>query len=143
MYGQVIGIATAKIVSERFEGMGFAIPSTDVKAVVDSIIKNSYVAGRVKIGITGFAVDSFTASQNNLPCGIRIDTISPKGPCDNTELQKNDIVTEVDGQKIESFTDIYRVLEEHKPNDKVKVKYYRPETQKYGEIEITLQEDVI
>ncbi len=143
MYGQVIGIATAKIVSEQFEGMGFAIPSADAKAIVDSIIKNSYVAGRVKIGITGFEVDSFTASQNDFPRGIQIDSISPKGPCDNTELQKNDIITELDGQKIESFTDIFRVLEKHKPDDKVKIKFYRPETKKYGETEIVLQEDVI
>lgn len=143
MYGQVIGIATAKIVSEQFEGMGFAIPSRDTKTIVDSIIKNSYVAGRVKIGISGFEVDSVTASQNDIPRGIQIDTISPNGPCDNTELQAQDIITEVDGQKIESFTDIYRVLEQHKPDDKVKVKYYRPETEKYGETEILLQEDVI
>ncbi len=143
MYGQVIGIATAKIVSEQFEGMGFAIPSADAKTIVDSIIKNSYVKGRVKIGITGFEVDSVTATQNKLPRGIQIDSISPKGPCDNTDLQKNDIITEVDGQKIETFTEIFRILEQHKPNDKVKVKYYRPETQKYGETEIILQEDVI
>ena len=143
MYGQVIGISTAKIVSEQFEGMGFAIPSADAKTVVDSIIKNGYVAGRVKIGISGFEINSATATQNNYPQGIQIDTISPNGPCDKTELQQNDIITEVGGEKIESFTDIFRVLEKHKPNDKVKVKFYRPETNRYSEIEIVLQEDVI
>ena len=143
MYGQVIGIATAKIVSEQFEGMGFAIPSADAKTIVDSIIKNGYVSGRVKIGITGYEVGPNTASQNNVPRGILIESISSDGPCADSNLQKNDIITELDGQKIESFTDIYRILEQHKPDDKVKVKYYRPETEKYGETEIILQEDVI
>ncbi len=143
MYGQVIGIATAKIVSEQFEGMGFAIPSTDAKTIVDNIIKNGYVAGRVKIGITGLEIDSLTASQYDVPRGIQIESISADGPCADSGLKAKDIITEVDGQKIESFTDIYRILEQHKPDDKVKIKYYRPETEKYNETEITLQEDVI
>lgn len=143
MYGQVIGIATAKIVSEQFEGMGFAIPSAEAKTIVDGIMKNGYIAGRVKIGILGYEIDSATATQYGFPRGIQIESISAGGPCDHTDLQSGDIITEVDGQKIESFTDIYNVLEQHKPNDKVKIKYYRPETEKYGETEIILQEDVI
>ena len=47
MYGQVIGIATSKFVSEYYENMGFAIPSATAKDIVDSLIKNGYVNGRV------------------------------------------------------------------------------------------------
>lgn len=143
MYGQVIGIATSKIVSEQFEGMGFAIPSSDVKTVADSLIKNGYVAGRVKIGITGYAVDTATATAYGYPSGILVQDISTDGPCANTELKSEDIITELDGQSIASFSDIYSVLEQHKPGDKVKLKYFRPSSEKYGEIEITLQEDIL
>ena len=54
-YGQVVGITTSKIVSETYEGMGFAIPSQTVKNIVDTLVKNGYVEGRVKIGISGIA----------------------------------------------------------------------------------------
>lgn len=66
-YGQVVGITTSKIVSETYEGMGFAIPSQTVKNIVDTLVKNGYVEGRVKIGISGIAVTSDQASNYNIP----------------------------------------------------------------------------
>lgn len=139
-YGQVVGITTSKIVSETYEGMGFAIPSQTVKNIVDTLVKNGYVEGRVKIGISGIAVTSDQASNYNIPQGIYVQSIVSGGPYDGTSLEKGDIITEVDGETITSFADVYAILETHKPGDKIKVKYYSSSSGD-GEVEITLQED--
>lgn len=139
-YGQVVGITTSKIVSETYEGMGFAIPSQTVKNIVDTLVKNGYVEGRVKIGILGIAVTSDQASNYNIPQGIYVQSIVSGGPCDGTSLKEGDIITEVDGETITSFADVYAILETHKPGDKIKVKYYSSSSGD-GEVEITLQED--
>lgn len=139
-YGQVVGITTSKIVSETYEGMGFAIPSQTVKSIVDTLVKNGYVEGRVKIGISGIAVTSDQASNYNIPQGIYVQSIVSGGPCDGTSLKEGDIITQVDGETITSFADVYAILETHKPGDKIKVKYYSSSSGD-GEVEITLQED--
>lgn len=139
-YGQVVGITTSKIVSETYEGMGFAIPSQTVKNIVDTLVKNGYVEGRVKIGISGIAVTSDQASNYNIPQGIYVQNIVSGGPCDGTDLKQGDVITEVDGETITSFADVYAILETHKPGDKIKVKYYSSSSGD-GEVEITLQED--
>src|SRR5699024_2918814 len=52
MYGQVIGINSAKISSTVAEGMGFAIPINDAVPVINELIENGYVTGRPSIGIS-------------------------------------------------------------------------------------------
>lgn len=141
LYGQVVGIATAKIVSEKYEGMGFAIPSATAKDIIDTLMKKGYVEGRVKIGITGSNVSSDVASAYGIPMGIMVDEISKDGPCYGTDLKTDDIITGVDDKEIQSFSDIYEILETHKPGDKIVIKYYRMSDQSTGEVEVTLAED--
>lgn len=141
LYGQVVGIATAKIVSEKYEGMGFAIPSATAKDIIDTLMKKGYVEGRVKIGITGSNISSDVASAYGVPKGIMVDEISKDGPCYGTELKTDDIITGVDDKEIQSFSDIYEILETHKPGDKIVIKYYRMSDQSTGEVEVTLAED--
>ena len=132
---------SAKIADEKYEGMGFCIPSAQAKTIVDSLIKNSYVEGRVKIGISGNAVAASDVMQYNVPQGILVKTIDKDGPCYDTGLKTNDIITALDGEMITSFADIYEILEKHKPGDKVILKYYSSSDQEQHEVEITLQED--
>lgn len=137
MYGQVVGINTSKIALEEYEGMGFAIPSNTVKAVADSIIKYSYVKGRVKIGIVG----TVATKSSDGAYGIIIDEIGAGGPMEGTGAQKGDIITKIAGKEVYSFTDVYNILEKYKAGDKVKVTLYRPSTDKTYDITIKLQED--
>ena len=51
--------------------------------IVDTLVKNGYVEGRVKIGISGIAVTSDQASNYNIPQGIYVQSIVSGGPCDN------------------------------------------------------------
>ncbi len=141
MYGQVIGITTAKISSESVEGMGFAIPSRTVKEIVDDLMTQGYVNGRVRLGISGQAVSSSMQQYYNLPKGILVGEISEGGPCDNTDLKVNDIITKIDDDEITDFSDVYAILGEHKPGDKVVLTIYRRETGKTFEITITLMAD--
>lgn len=140
-YGQVIGIATSKIASATYEGMGFAIPSTTARDIVDSLMKKGYVEGRVKIGIVGTAINERGAANHNVPQGIFIREITEGGPCYDTDLRISDVLTEVDDTRVYSFADVYNVLEKHKPGDKITIKYYHYGDQHEYESEITLQED--
>ncbi len=137
MYGQVVGIATAKIVLEEYEGMAFAIPGNTAKKIVDSIMKNGYVKGRVKIGIMGKAVTKNEADV----AGIQVESISKGGPLDGKDIKSGDIITKVDGKEISTFSECYSILETHKPGDKIKVTVYHENTNSTNEIEIVLQED--
>lgn len=142
LYGQVIGIAPSKIVSEHYEGMGFAIPSATAKDIIDDLVQKGYVQGRVKIGIAGLDLSSSDMYGYNLPEeGILIQEITEDGPCDGTSLSKGDIIIEADGQSVTCFADMYEILEEHKAGDKIKLKYYRPTDDSYNEIEVILQAD--
>ncbi len=141
MFGQVIGVASAKIVDEKYEGMGFCIPSAQVKEIVDKLMKDGYVSGRVRIGISGVALSSVQAEYYGVPCGIKVQSITEDGPCYDTELQEGDIITALDGKEIKTFSDIYLILEDYKDGDKAKLKFYRQTTGKDYEIEITLQAD--
>ena len=133
LYGQVIGMATAKIVDESYEGMGFCIPSATVKTIVDSLMKNGYVENRVKIGISGTALSGEEAVSLGVMGGILIQTIDPNGPC-GKDFQVGDIICEADGKNVTSFSDIYNVLENHKEGDKIKIKYYRAESNSTGKL---------
>lgn len=141
MYGQVIGITTAKISSESVEGMGFAIPSRTVKEIVDDLMTQGYVSNRVRLGISGQAVSSTMQQYYNLPSGILIGEISEGGPCDNTDLKVNDIITKIDSEEITSFSDVYAILGEHEAGDKVVLTVYRNDTGKTFEVSITLMAD--
>ena len=141
MYGQVIGIASSKIASVTYEGMAFCIPSQTAKTIVDDLMKNGFVQGRVKIGIAGVAVQEDDFSQYGLPQGIEVQSIDKNGPCGSTGLAAGDVITELDGKKTTTFSEIYAVLEQHKDGDKVKIKYYQASTGKEVEEEITLAAD--
>ncbi len=149
LYGQVIGMATAKIVDESYEGMGFCIPSKTIKSITDSLMKQGYVENRVKIGISGVALTSAEAAQYGVAGGILVDTVQSDGPCGKAGISKNDIIYEADGKSIKSFSDIFNVLEEHKSGDKIKIKYYKYKNGSNGfsgtyseeEAEIELVED--
>lgn len=125
LYGQVIGMNSSKIVSERVEGMGFSIPSTTIKSITDALIQQGFVSGRVKLGVTGTAVTAAQRAQYGVPAGILVDSIEPGGPLDGSKLEPQDIITEIDGETVSSFTDVYTILQKHKVGDEVTLTVYR------------------
>jgi len=125
LYGQVIGINTAKIATESFEGMGFAIPSNTVIDIANDLIHYGYVKGRVRLGLMGKAVDEQMIYQYNVPQGILITGISENGPLDGTKIDVGDIVTKVDGKEVATFQEVYDILSKHKAGDKIEITIFR------------------
>lgn len=124
-YGQVIGINSAKIVHEEFEGIGFAIPISEAKPILDDIVTNGRVTGRAKLGITGDTIDEIDARNNNLMQGVIIDQIDPSSGLANTEVQRFDIITHIDGERVLDMYGLKEELEKRKPGDTVTLTFYR------------------
>lgn len=125
IYGQVIGINTAKISSMDYEGMGFAIPSDTVVEIANDIIKYGYVQDRVRIGILGTEVSYEMAYYYDVPYGILVTGIDKNGPMHNCGILEYDIVTEINSKKVETFQDIYGELENYEEGDSVTITVYR------------------
>lgn len=145
LYGQIIGMNTSKIVSEKYEGMGFAIPSETIKTVVDELMKSGYVTGRVKMGLIGIAVTAEQQSIYDLPAGILVDSVEPDGPLKDSGIQKDDVITKIDGESVSTFGDVFTILEKHKAGDKITLEVYRSpyisNEEKTFEVEVILVED--
>lgn len=126
IYGQVIGITTAKTIATNFENMSFSIPSTTVEEIIGDLMHYGYVKGRCRVGISGTEIGAEEVSYYGIPAGVEIAVIDENGPLAGTKIEVGDIITELDGQEITSFQDIYDVLADHKEGDKVTIKVQRP-----------------
>ncbi|MBQ9900841.1 MAG: trypsin-like peptidase domain-containing protein [Clostridia bacterium] len=126
MYGQVIGVNTAKISASGYEGMGFAIPSVKVKEIVTDLIQYGYVEGRVKLGITCVTISSAYESQG-IPAGLQIYDINPDSDM-NGKAQKYDIITHCDGNRITELSQLQDIMITKKPGDTIRLTLYRPAT---------------
>jgi putative serine protease PepD len=113
--GQVIGVnAQIKSDSNGNEGVGFSIPSNTVKSIASQLISS----GKVEHAYLGVSIDA-TAST------ARIAAIKPSTPAAGAGLKAGDVVVEVDGKTISSGDDLTRVIDAHKPGDKISVTYKR------------------
>ncbi|MFZ5944980.1 MAG: S1C family serine protease [Bacillota bacterium] len=122
--GQIIGINSAKLVIQGVEGMGFAIPISDAKPIINELIEKGYVS-RPYLGIAGTVIDEITAKQMGVPQGILVRQIVARGPAHQAGMLEMDIINAVDGQEVKNFNDLTKILEKHKPGDKVTVTVHR------------------
>ncbi len=139
IYGQVIGINTAKSTGYDVEGLGFAIPVNEVIPVVESIIENGYVKGRPLVGITGIDVTESIAKANNLPIGVYVSEVMKGGSADAAGITPGDVILKFDGKEVTSIDDINEIKDEHKVGDEIKVSISRNGVKK--NLTITLQEE--
>lgn len=143
MYGQVIGINTAKV--KDFEGMGFAIPINTAKSVVDDIINKGYVSGRVKLGISVRPISAYEAHINDVPQGILILEINEGSNLISQGVKVGDIITKMDGVNTTNTSDLYGELNKHKAGDTVNLTLYRQSALSGQsttlDVKVTLQED--
>lgn len=146
LYGEVIGITTAKINSATYEGMGFAISTDTVETIVNNIIKYGYVENRVRLGIVGVAVDETASTALGIPQGILITEIADDGSFANSSAKPKNIITKVDGTRVKTFNQVYSVLAKHKVGDKINVEICKvdssnPSNSKTATINVTLVAD--
>ncbi len=95
-YGQVIGITTLKMYSyyDTIEGLGFAIPSTTVKRIVDELIERGYVSGRPVIGIT---VNTVPVETEDGTPGLEVKDVNRASAAWEGGLRPGDIILEANG----------------------------------------------
>lgn len=144
-YGQVVGINSSKIVQEGFEGIGFAIPISDAKPIIDELINNGRVTGRVRLGIGANAVDEITARRYNVPMGLQIVTIEPDSDFANKRVQPGDIITHIDGERVYTHDELRKLLDTHKVGDTVRITLFRQSSITQGssfDVTVTLMEDM-
>ena len=128
MYGQVIGINTAKIKDTAYEGMAFSIPINTAKTIVDDLIKNGYVTGRMRLGMSVRMLSEYEAQMHGVPVGLLIAEITADSDLINQGVQVEDIITKVNGKDITSLNVLYEELEKCKPGDTVNLTIYRMES---------------
>ena len=124
-YGQVVGINSAKVAAVDYEGIGFAIPISEAKPIIDQLLQYGYVKGRAKLGITGQVINEALSQINSIPVGVYIWSIDPTSELAGKNVAQGDIITAIDGQKITDFNDISAILETKSPGDEVTLTLYR------------------
>ena len=123
VYGQVIGINSQKIAATDYEGMGFAIPITSAKAIIDNLTKFGYVPNRPKLGITYYPVSASTqysmiAQIQGLPSGtLIIDEIDSESSLANTEARRYDMIIAVNGKKLTTADVLLELIDNGKVGD--------------------------
>ena len=141
-YGQVIGINTMKIGDymnvNGVEGLGFAIPSTTVKSVVDQLILQGYVSGRPFLGITGEQVSEVHRYYYGLPEGLFITEIMAGSDAQSKGLMEGDILISLDGVKITDPEQLTQLLYGYEVGDTIQVVIFRRDRQ--YTVELTIEE---
>jgi len=125
--GELIGINTAiQSMTGGFVGYSFAIPSNIVRKIFEDILEYGDVQKGL-LGVRGVALKSSYSKQLNLTDteGFYIDLIEPGFGADLAGLIKGDIIKEIDGIKINKFSDLSGYLSTKRPGDKVSVTYSR------------------
>lgn len=125
MFGQVVGIVSSKYVVQDYEGLGFAIEMNEAKPIIEDIISQGYISGRLRIGITFIGINEVAAAQNGIPSGLLIRSISEDCDIANTELEIDDIITEINGKKVYDTDTVLAALEGCSPGDTVTAKVCR------------------
>lgn len=121
-YGQVVGINSSKIVAEGFEGMGFAISTSEAQPIINDLIEYGYVKDRARLGISGRLV--YYGSRYNYKIGLQITSLTNESAIEKG-LQVNDIITKINDVEINSVTVVNRQLQGKKPGDSITLDVYR------------------
>ncbi len=145
LYGQVVGINSSKIITENYESMGFAIPVSRAKSIIDQLLAGGYIQGRTRLGIMCVEVAPQGGMlAQDIPAGLMITEFSEDSAFKGTEAREYDIIIALDGEAVASLSDVSNLLAQHVPGDQVEVTLYRAEDGARGEeltVTITLLED--
>ncbi|WP_436854125.1 S1C family serine protease [Staphylococcus caeli] len=136
--GNLVGINSMKIASDQVEGLGFAIPSNEVKVTIKQLVENGKIV-RPSIGIGLLNVSEIPEQyKDELKTTRKDGAYVAKVETDNG-LKEGDIITKIDSQTVKEDTDIRSYLYQHKkPGEKVKLTIDRDG--KTQTVEITLKE---
>lgn len=119
VYGQVVGINSAKIVMSGYEAIGFSIPINEAADIIESLAEHGYVSGRVSLGIMGQDITSYNYE------GFQIYSFEDETAFAGTEAKVGDIITHIDGQRVMSRDELRVQLLKYEVGDSVQVSLLR------------------
>lgn len=125
--GELIGITSMKYASDSIEGMGFALPINDAVNLVEEIIETGKVS-RPVLGVSGISLDGYSSYElymyrieTNLKQGIYVAEVEAGSAAAKAGIKKGDVITEFDGEEVESYKQFLGLLYSKKPGDSVKI----------------------
>ena len=130
LYGEVVGIVSAKYSSysnTTVEGLGFAIPISDVQAIITDIIENGQVTGKAYLAIKAGTMTEQMAAQYDIDIteGVFVYSTESGGAGEKAGLQLGDVITKLNDTTITSMTDLTMAKKSYKAGDTVTLTVYR------------------
>lgn len=119
--GELIGIVNAKSSGTGVEGLGFAIPSNTAKSIIESLIENGYVKGRVDMGLTLIEINTV---QTAMAYRVNKTGLYVYGST-NKDFESGDRIVSIDGTAITSLLEYNNIIDSHKVGDTVKISVSR------------------
>lgn len=136
--GEVIGINSAKVSSAAVEGMGYAIPISDVTNVLEELMNQKTrekvsESERGTLGIQGINLTSDVAAFYNIPAGIYVQSLVKGGGAEKANLPIRSVITELNGKKVDTLDELIEELQYYKKGETVKVTCYVQSLEGYVE----------
>lgn len=127
--GQVVGVTNMKMVNYysevTVEGIGFAIPSTTVKTVVDQLLAQGSVVGRPGIGITVIPVDRTVSERFDIPRGLYVCDVERSSDAWAQGVRPDDIILKVNGLEVRSSSELIAIRDSLSVGDSLDVTLWR------------------
>ena len=144
--GEVIGINSSKLVGDSVEGVGYAIPISDVSDLIQNLMNQATktkVAEKDQgaIGTKGMSVPAEYSKQLNMPEGVYVSEITKGGGAEAAGMAKGSVITAIDGTTVSSMDDLQEQLQYYAKGDKVSLTIQIPQSNgEYEEktVEVTL-----
>ena len=143
--GEVIGINSVKLVESSIEGMGFAIPIEVAMSQIDKL-ENGEAIARPVIGVSLYDLDSLPLVGNSdlrvddsIKSGVVVNSVESGSDAEAAGLQRNDIITKVDGTTVKGSAHLKYLLYKHNIGDSVKLTIVRNGNEKELTLKLTHQ----
>ncbi len=120
MRGQIVGINTIKVVSSGYEGMGFSIPISQAKSILDTLIREGDIPSVGRLGITGSTQYLPVDGENySVAGGVLIASIDSSSPLADSDLEQGDLVVAFNGNTIKTLEDVYTQLKDYRVGEEI------------------------
>ena len=140
LYGEVVGIVSAKYSSyssTTVEGLGFAIPISDVRSIITDIMENGAVTDKAYMAITAGTMNEQMAAQFNIDVteGVFVYSVVEGGAGEKASLRLGDVITKMGDKTLTSRQDLSAAMKGYRAGDTVTLTVYRGG--QYIEVELT------
>ena len=131
--GEVIGINSAKLTGESVEGIGYAIPISDVSDLIQNLMNQETKTKvpeneRGLLGITGMSVSDAFSQQIDVPAGVYVMEVSSGSGADEAGMTKGSIITAINGSSIDSMEALQEQLQYYAKGETVSLTILVPQS---------------